>query len=158
MIPNFSVSYNDPKNDPKALQHFSNVLQGKKLPFEFISLVLQLFHFIVREEISNICDKVNIDTIHITWCGYNSIHIFVAIMNTFFYLGKTEKVILKNSKQSNLKRCTNYFKLLQVFVWFLFFCFVSFFRKHLVFQETISVLPKNKKQVSDLFKRDYELT
>lgn len=130
MIPNFTMCHiTIQKNDPKALQHFSNVLQGKKLPFEFISLVLQLFHFIVREEISNICDKVNIDTIHITWCGYNSIHIFVAIMNTFFYLGKTEtlKVILTNSKQSNLKRCANYFKLSQVFVFL--FCFV--FRKHL---------------------------
>lgn len=93
------------KNDPKAQQHFSNVLQGKKLPLKFVSFVLQLFHFIVREEISNVRNKISIDTIHVTWCGYNSIHIFVTIMNTFFYLGKikTLKIMLRNSRLDTSK-------------------------------------------------------
>lgn len=101
------------KNDPKARQHFSSVLQGKKLPLKFVPFVLQLFHFIVCEEISNVRDKISIDTIHVTWRGYNSIHIFVTIMNAFFYLGKTEtlKIMLRNSRQSYLKRRTHCFKI-----------------------------------------------
>lgn len=76
---------------PKAQQHFSSVLQGKeKLPLEFVSFVLQLFHFVVPEEISNVCNKISIDTVHVTRRGYNSIHIFVTIMDTLFYLGKIE--------------------------------------------------------------------
>lgn len=87
------------KNDLKARQHFSTVLRGKKLPLKFVSFVLQLFHFIMREEIGNVCNKVSVDTVHVTWCGYNRVHIFVAIMNTFLYLGKTDtlKIMVRNS-------------------------------------------------------------
>lgn len=95
------------KNDSKVLWHFSSVFQSKKLPFKFISLVLQLFQFIVSKKISNMCNKISIDTIHVTRRGYNSIHIFVTIMNTFFYLGKTEmlKIMVRNSKQRYLRSC-----------------------------------------------------
>ena len=86
------------KNDSKARQHFSSVLQDKTLPLKFVLFVLQLFHFIVREEISNVCDKISIDTIHVTWCGYNRIHIFVTIINTFFYLGKIETLEIALSR------------------------------------------------------------
>lgn len=79
----------------KSLQHFSGVLQ---LPLKFVSFVLQLFYFIVCEEVSNVHNKISIDTIHVTWCGYNSIHIFVAIMNTFFYLEKKQHRNIKNIK------------------------------------------------------------
>lgn len=79
----------------KILSQSSTALQQcitgqRKLPLEFVSFVLQLFHFVVPEEISNVCNKISVDTVHVTRRGYNSIHIFVTIMNTFFYLGKIE--------------------------------------------------------------------
>lgn len=46
----------------------------------------------MREEISNVCNKVSVDTVHVTWRGYNRVHIFVAIMNTFLYLGKNRHI------------------------------------------------------------------
>lgn len=41
------------------------------------------------------CNKISIDTIHVTRRGYNGIHIFMTIVNTFFYLGKTEMLKIR---------------------------------------------------------------
>lgn len=94
------------------------------------------------EEISNVCNKISVDTVHVTWGGYNSIHIFVTVMNTFLYLGKIEISMLRNSRQTPPP--TNCFKT--------FILSVVFWKN----QNQISVRLKNKKQASDLPKVDAE--
>lgn len=73
---------------PKANSTSEVYYRAKKLPLKFVSFVFQLFHLIVPEEISNVRNKISVDTVHVTWRGYNGIHIFVTIMNAFLYLGK----------------------------------------------------------------------
>lgn len=56
------------------------------LPLKLVLLIFDIVSFIVVKELGNAGDKFVIYTVHVARCGYDGIHVAVAVLYTLLYL------------------------------------------------------------------------